>query len=554
MTISTARPTFLLVQGAWHHPDVWLPLRGELFARGYRSVVTDLPSAGSSPVGSMHDDAHAIRQALSRIDGPVVVVAHSYGGIPVTEATVGAANVTQLIYLAAYLPDEDGSMFTLHGIPDPDSVEGLFPAIDDPLNSLYADVAPAQAGFAASMLIEQTTRSFVDRVDGAGWKHIPTAYVITDDDQAIPPAMQAEMAHHARATTYHLTSSHSPFLSALEALATLLERIVSGPLATASVPEVSRPVSTPYGPHTIADEVLAGIDLTGKRIIVTGGASGLGAATVRALATAGAAVTIATRRPEIADDLVAEFANVDARSLDLADLGSVAAFVADWDGTVDAVVANAGVMALPELVITDAGWEAQLATNYLGHFALIEGLHADGRLTRSTRVVMVSSGAQLRGGVDLEDLHFADRPYDPWVAYAQSKSADVLLAVAIARRWGDEGITANALDPGYIHTNLQRHIPADTMRALGAMDDDGRIVTPDYYKTPDEAAATIVLLAASPLVAGVNGAYFENAQEVPVVEGGPEVLSGVASWSVDPAIADELWEVSATATAAVRRP
>jgi pimeloyl-ACP methyl ester carboxylesterase len=228
MTPAIPRPTFLLVQGAWHHQDVWLPLRGELFKLGYRSVVTDLPSAGSSPEGSMYDDAEVIRATLSKVDGPVCVLAHSYGGIPVTEATAGAANVTHLIYVAAYLPDENGSMFTLHGIPDPEEVEGWFPTINDPLHSLYADISEPQAGLACSLLVEQTTRSFVDRITGAGWKDIPTSYIICDQDQAIPPALQAEMAKHARAVVHHMNSSHSPFLSHPEELAALAEEIING--------------------------------------------------------------------------------------------------------------------------------------------------------------------------------------------------------------------------------------------------------------------------------------------------------------------------------------
>lgn len=545
MTNPTTRPTFLLVQGAWHQPDVWLPLRGELFQRGYRTVVTDLPSAGASPTGSMHDDANTIRTALAHIEGPVVVVAHSYRGIPVTEATAHATNVAHLIYVAAYLPDVDGSMFTLHGFPDPEDVDGTFPTINDPRHSLYADVPEAEATLATSLLIEQTTRSFVDRVTGTGWTTIPTSFVISDNDQAIPPALQAEMAAHAGATVYNLDSSHSPFLSRPTELAALLQNISSGhPTFEKPLTLISRPVTTPFGPSSTADEVLAGNDLTGKRIIVTGGASGLGEATVRALARAGATVTIATRRPETADALVAAFPNVDAQPVDLTDLKSVAEFVRSWEGPVDAIVANAGIMALPDLQVTSTGWEAQLATNYLGHVALIDGLHENLRLAGSARVVVVSSGAQLRAGVDLDDLHFEHRPYDPFVAYAQSKSADVLLSVEVSRRWAGEGITATAVDPGYIHTNLQRHISPDTMKALGAMDQAGNIITPDYYKTPEEAASTIVLLAASPLVAGVNGAYFSNGQEASVVEGGPDVMDGVASWSVDPETASALWDKS----------
>jgi NAD(P)-dependent dehydrogenase (short-subunit alcohol dehydrogenase family) len=318
----------------------------------------------------------------------------------------------------------------------------------------------------------------------------------------------------------------------------------------ATNPLVPRPITTSFGPRSTANDVLAGVDLTGKRIIVTGGASGLGAATLQALAKAGATVTIATRRPETADDLVAEFTNVDARALDLSALESVEAFVEGWSEPVDVIVANAGIMALPDLVVTSAGWEAQLATNYLGHFALIHGLHEHLQAAHSARIVIVSSGAQLKGGLDLTDLHFTRRPYDPWEAYAQSKIATVLLAVAISRRWVHDGITANAMAPGFIHTNLQRHISAPTMQALGVMDGDGTIITPDYYKTPEEAASTIVLLAASPLVAGVNGAYFEDGQEASVVEGGPEALNGVASWSIDPKTADKLWDMSEAAVGA----
>jgi pimeloyl-ACP methyl ester carboxylesterase len=227
MLDTTTHPTIVLVQGAWHHPDVWLPFRSELFTLGYRSAVTELPSSGPSPVGSMHDDADTIREVIGKIDGTVAVVAHSYGGIPVTEATAGASNVTHLVYLAAYLPDENGSMFSLHGIPDPDEVGGFFPTIENPRTSLYGDLNDDQANFAESILVNQTMRSFVDRVTAAGWKDIPTSYIITDEDKAIPPAMQAEMAEHAKATIHHIVSGHSPFLSQPHELAKLLIDVIS---------------------------------------------------------------------------------------------------------------------------------------------------------------------------------------------------------------------------------------------------------------------------------------------------------------------------------------
>ncbi|MEV0391115.1 SDR family NAD(P)-dependent oxidoreductase [Nonomuraea sp. NPDC050643] len=298
-------------------------------------------------------------------------------------------------------------------------------------------------------------------------------------------------------------------------------------------------ISTPYDARTTAAEILTGVDLTGRRIIVTGGASGIGLATVRALEGAGAEVTVATRNPTGGQ-----------RALDLSDLGSVRAFAAGWTGPVHAIVANAGIMALPDRRLAANGWELQLATNFLGHFALITGLRDNLRQAGGARVVVVSSGAQLRAPFDFDDPHFERRPYDPWAAYAQSKTADVLLAVGVARRWAADGVTANAFEPGYVHTNLQRHVDQATMRAMDAMDEEGNLLTPGYFTTPEQGAATSVLLAASPLVDGVTGRYFSSDnQEAEVVPGGPDATTGVAAWSVDPASADRLWDHALEATA-----
>lgn len=311
-------------------------------------------------------------------------------------------------------------------------------------------------------------------------------------------------------------------------------------------------ITTPFGPRATAAEVLAGVDLSGRRMIVTGGASGLGAETVRALAGAGAHITIATRNPDHAAVIVKEFPRVDAVAVDLADLASVRAFVDQWEGPLDAVVANAGIMALPTLQKSPEGWELQLATNYLGHFALLTGLRPALRAAGRARVVVLSSGVQLQTGVDFDDLHFTHRPYDPFVAYGQSKAADVLLTVGISRRWADDGITANACTPGFIHTGLARHIPTETMQALGGMDAEGNLITPDFFKTPEQGAAAATLLAGSPLLDGVTGRYFEDNQESPVVEGGPDVHAGVAQWAVDPVAADRLWELALPVVQAAR--
>jgi len=300
--------------------------------------------------------------------------------------------------------------------------------------------------------------------------------------------------------------------------------------------------TTTFGKRATAAEVLDGVDLNGRRMIVTGGSSGLGVETVRALAGAGAQVTIATRNPASAEALVKEFPGTRVVALDLADLASVRAFCDAWDGPLDALVANAGIMMLPTREVNAQGWEMQLATNYLGHFALAVGLRPALQAAENARVAVVSSGAQLRAGFDFDDPQFERRAYDPFVAYAQSKTADVLLAVGISRRWAEHGITANACAPGVIHTNLARHLDQATLQALGAMDADGNLVTPDYFKTPAQGAATTVLLAASPLLDGVTGRYFEDNQESEVVDGGPDVMAGVAKWSIDPTAADRLWD------------
>ncbi|MEU3792527.1 SDR family NAD(P)-dependent oxidoreductase [Streptomyces fructofermentans] len=311
-------------------------------------------------------------------------------------------------------------------------------------------------------------------------------------------------------------------------------------------------LTTPFSAQTTAAEVIAGHDLTGRRILVTGGASGIGTETVRALAAAGAEVTVATRRPEAVEQLRREAAG-DRRSgpvhgarLDLADLASVKAFTEQWQGPLDVLVANAGIMALPQREVARNGWELQLATNFLGHFALATALHGALAESGSARIVVVSSGAHQGAPFDFDDPHFERRPYDPWQAYGQSKSAEVLFTVG-AHRWARDGITANSLNPGYILTNLQRHIDDDTMRSLGVMDDQGNLTPLPYYKTPAQGAATSVLLAASPLLEGVSGRYFEDNQQAPVSADGESVPGSVASHALDREAADRLWHYASDA-------
>ena len=316
-------------------------------------------------------------------------------------------------------------------------------------------------------------------------------------------------------------------------------------------------ITTQFGFDSTAAEVIAGIDLSGKRAIVTGGSSGIGVETARALASAGAAVTLAVRDAEAGERTAAEIAastdnaDVGVGLLDLADQASVASFVSDWDGPLHLLINNTGVMALQELTLTPEGWELQFATNHLGHFALALGLRDALAAAGDARIVSLSSRGHLRSPVVFEDINFSSRPYDPWLAYGQSKTANVLFAVEATRRWGADGITANAVHPGAIaETNLSRHMNAEelaTLRESGTF----------RFKTVAQGAATSVLVATTPQLEGIGGRYFEDCNEAPVLDPGspgtgshdpgtygPMQQGGVAAYALDPENATRLWDVS----------
>lgn len=302
-------------------------------------------------------------------------------------------------------------------------------------------------------------------------------------------------------------------------------------------------ITTPFDAESTAAEVLAGVDLSGRRAIVTGGASGIGIETARALAGAGAEVTLAVRNlpagERTAEDITATTGNkqVYVAPLELADRTSVAALVTAWEGPLHILVNNAGVMA-PPLTRTAEGWELQFATNHLGHFGLATGLHRALAEAGGARVVSVSSSAHQRSPVVFEDLDFERREYTPWEGYGQSKTANVLFAVEASKRWADDGITVNALHPGGIRTALQRYVTEEELNRLRAQ------AGPDApaWKTPEQGAATSVLLAASPLLDGVGGRYFEDCNEAVPHQPGSRV--GVAAYALDPAAAARLWTVS----------
>jgi NAD(P)-dependent dehydrogenase (short-subunit alcohol dehydrogenase family) len=286
--------------------------------------------------------------------------------------------------------------------------------------------------------------------------------------------------------------------------------------------------------------VTAGVDLTGKRAIVTGSASGIGVETARALASVGAQVTLAVRDLDagrkVAGEITAQTGNehVSVAALELTDAGSIAALVDGWRGPLHILVNNAGIIALPELTRTAEGWEIQFATNHLGHFALALGLHDALKASGAARVVAVSSNVHLRSDVVFDDINYESREYEPWTAYGQSKTANILFAVEAAARWATDGITVNALMPGGIKTGLDRYqISPEFFEAAK-----------DYpYKTIEQGAATSVLLAASPLLAGVTGRYFEDNDEA-AVTADPDAQAGVRAYALDPEAASRLWDVS----------
>ena len=302
----------------------------------------------------------------------------------------------------------------------------------------------------------------------------------------------------------------------------------------------SNPITTPFTHESTAMDVIQGVDLGGRRAVVTGGSSGIGVETARALASVGAQVTLAVRNTDAgqraADDITATTGNdqVLVAPLDLTDQASIADFVANWDGPLHILVDNAGIMAAP-LSRTPQGWEMQFATNHLGHFALAAGLRNALAAADGARIVSVSSAAHLRSPVVFDDIQFDSREYEPWQAYGQSKTANVLFAVEASRRWADDGILANSLTPGAIRTNLQRYVSEEELNRMRA----GNAAA---WKTVEQGAATSVLVAASPLLDGVGGRYFEDCQEAGPAQ--PGERRGVAGYALDPEAAERLWQVS----------
>jgi NAD(P)-dependent dehydrogenase (short-subunit alcohol dehydrogenase family) len=311
-------------------------------------------------------------------------------------------------------------------------------------------------------------------------------------------------------------------------------------------------ITTGFDAASTADDVVAGLDLTGLRAVVTGASSGIGVETARSLARAGAEVTLAVRNTEAgrktAEDIAGPAGSraVLVGALDLADPASIAAFTGRWNGPLHLLINNAGVI-VSEPTRTPQGWELQFATNHLGHFALSLGLHdalaAGARERGGARIVAVSSTAHMRSPVIFDDLHFDRRPYDPQAAYAQSKTANSLFAVEATRRWAADGIVANTVNPGGVATGLQRDFTQQQKDYLAAAEASGAFT----YKSTQQGAATTLVAAVAPEFARTGGHYLDDGREAHTVGDDADLFTnshGVKRWALDPEAAQRLWTTS----------
>jgi NAD(P)-dependent dehydrogenase (short-subunit alcohol dehydrogenase family) len=316
-----------------------------------------------------------------------------------------------------------------------------------------------------------------------------------------------------------------------------------------------QPLPSGFGPQTTAREALGGRDLSGKTALVTGGYSGIGLETTRVLAEAGATVIVPARTPEKARASVAGIPRVELEELDLIDPASIDALAKrflDSGRPLDILVNNAGIMAAP-LERDSRGYESQFATNHLGHFQLTARLWPALQKAGGARVVSVSSAGIRFGGVDFDDPNFERRDYDKWTAYGQSKSANALFAVALDRHGYAHGVRAFAVHPGRILTDLARFMSDDELRAMGALDEQGRRITGapsgSGLKTVEQGAATTVWCAANAQLEGKGGVYCLDADMAEVdtnfsLQGVTQVVTGALPWAIDPELAERLWRLS----------
>ena len=313
--------------------------------------------------------------------------------------------------------------------------------------------------------------------------------------------------------------------------------------------ENQKPIGSGFGAKTPAKDVVAGLDLSGQNVIVTGGYSGIGIETVRALASVGAKVTFPPRRPDVAaKELGAVEGDIEIASMDLGDVASARKFASDYVATgrqLNILINNAGIMACP-LDRVGPSWERQFGVNHLGHMAMTQALLPALEKAQGSRLVALSSTAHIMSDVHWDDPHFERHDYDKWQAYGQAKSANALFALGADRRWDGHGVTAFSVHPGGIFTPLQRHLSVEEMSALGWMNADGTI--PDHikamFKTPEQGASTATWAATSPQLNDRGGEYCEDADIAQLAGPDSQRFQHAREWITDEAKADRLWDMS----------
>ena len=302
------------------------------------------------------------------------------------------------------------------------------------------------------------------------------------------------------------------------------------------------PIPSGFGMRSTASEVIAGIDLSGRTALVTGGYSGLGLETVRALAGAGANVIVGARRPDVAAADLTGIDSVTILKLDLGDPASIDAFAGEVSGVtdkIDILINNAAIMA--NALTRDArGYESQFATNHLGHFQMTARLWP--LFKKGTRVVVLSSIGHAGKGFDLDDVNFERRDYHKWAAYAQAKSANALFALHLDTLGAPLGIRAFSVHPGGIKTPLQRHLTMEEQVAMGWYKPDGTLA--DIFKTVQQGAATSVWCATSPMLDGKGGVYCEDCDIAALWVEGMSRYGGVRALITDREAAAGLWALS----------
>ncbi len=321
---------------------------------------------------------------------------------------------------------------------------------------------------------------------------------------------------------------------------------------------LQKPIQSGFSAASTTDEVIKGIDLTGKIAIVTGGYSGLGLETARTLRAAGARVIVPTRDPKKAASALAGI-DVEIEPMDLINPDSIDTFADRFlaaGNPLHFLVNSAGIMAVPTLTLDARGYELHFATNHLGHFQLTTRLWPALVSADQARVVSVSSWGHHFSPVVFDDPNFEHCEYNPWTGYGQSKTANILLAVEADRRGQKDGIRAFSLHPGSIvGTGLEKHISAEQLKAAGVIDEHGNpIYDPSKnLKTVPQGAATIVWCATSPQLDGMGGVYCENCDIAPLDMTDPKVAwqisdamaqKGVMPYAVDPVSAEKLWKLS----------